>query len=77
VLKLAYLKKVINLFLGKTVLSSKIPRYKDRRMKSKPKALCVAESGTLSPDAARFLFFFFNKLIKTSLIFPLIKEIIL
>jgi len=76
-MQLAYLKKVINLFLGKIVLSSKISRYKDRRMKSKLKALCVAESGTLSPDAAQDLFFFFNKLIKTSFIFPLIKKIIL
>lgn len=45
-------------------------------MKSKPKALDVAENEMLSPDATREAFFF-NKLIKTSFVFPLTKEIIL
>lgn len=45
-------------------------------MKSKPKALCVAENGMLSSDGTQDSFFS-NKLIKTSFVFPLMKEIIL
>lgn len=45
-------------------------------MKSKPKALCFSENGMLSPDATQNSFFS-NKLIKTSFVFPLMKEIIL
>lgn len=59
-MQLAYLKKVVNLFLENHPAQQNSTLYKDRKMKSKPKALYVAENGMLSPDATISFFFSTN-----------------